>query len=85
MAYNFNKYSHGSIDSLNKPYDYDSLMHYGKYGFSTNGKPTLQALGDPKRNIGQRNGLSPTDIMELNALYDCKSKFTIVDEDFCRS
>ncbi|XP_031568759.1 MAM and LDL-receptor class A domain-containing protein 2-like [Actinia tenebrosa] len=74
MAYNFNKYTHANIDMLNKPYDYDSIMHYGKYGFSINGKPTLQALGDRSRNIGQRNSLSPTDILELNALYDCKTK-----------
>lgn len=74
MAYNFNKYPHANIDMLNKPYDYDSIMHYGKYGFSINGKPTLQALGDPSRDLGQRNSLSPTDILELKALYDCKSK-----------
>lgn len=75
MAYNFNKYSHGSIDNLKMNYDYGSVMHYGKYGFSTNGKPTLQAVGDVNKEIGQRNGLSATDKLELNALYDCKSKY----------
>ena len=27
---NFKKYGHGEIDSLGVPYDYDSIMHYGK-------------------------------------------------------
>ena len=49
-------------------------MHYGKYGFSKNGQPTLLAVGDPNKSIGQRSGLSATDALELNALYDCKSK-----------
>ncbi|XP_031568761.1 MAM and LDL-receptor class A domain-containing protein 1-like [Actinia tenebrosa] len=68
---NFEKYSHGEIDSLGSTYDYDSIMHYGKYGFSANGQPTLLALGDPSRELGQREGLSTGDILKLNTLYDC--------------
>ncbi|XP_048582934.1 MAM and LDL-receptor class A domain-containing protein 2-like isoform X2 [Nematostella vectensis] len=70
-AHNFNKYYHESLDMLGKPYDYDSIMHYGKYGFSKNNKPTLQAVGDPNKNFGQRSGFSANDILELNILYDC--------------
>ena len=49
-------------------------MHYGRYGFTKNGKPTLQAISDPNIDLGQRIGLSKTDIAQVNALYDCSGK-----------
>nr|XP_058943390.1 zinc metalloproteinase nas-4-like [Pocillopora verrucosa] len=39
MGYNFMKVNH--INSLEEPYDFDSLMHYGSTFFSKNGRPTL--------------------------------------------
>jgi hypothetical protein len=72
--HNFEKYSHGQIDTLGSAYDYDSIMHYGRYGFSANGQATLLAIGDSSRTLGQREGLSPGDILKLNTLYDCSSK-----------
>lgn len=74
QEHNFNKYSHGQIDSLNVGYDYNSIMHYGKHGFSANGQPTLQAIGNKNQQLGQRNGFSEKDILQLNALYDCSCK-----------
>ncbi|KAK3713996.1 hypothetical protein QZH41_018775 [Actinostola sp. cb2023] len=41
--FNFNKYSKSTIDSLNSPYDYGSVMHYSSHSFSKNGKPTIVA------------------------------------------
>lgn len=49
-------------------YDYDSIMHYGKYSFSKNGKPTIV----PKQagvSIGQRSKLSIKDIWSMQQLY----------------
>ena len=46
-------------------------MHYGKTSFSINGQPTIRAIDDPNKQLGQRNGFSKTDIAQLNALYDC--------------
>ncbi|XP_068743296.1 protein SpAN-like [Montipora capricornis] len=69
--HNFNKYTLREIDYLNEVYDTSSLMHYGKTSFSSNNKPTIQVIGDPNKQLGQRNGFSNTDIAQLNALYDC--------------
>ena len=74
-AYNFNKYNHGQIDTLQIPYDFDSIMHYGSKSFSKNGEPTIRSITDPSRQLGQRNGFTDLDIREINALYDCGSKY----------
>lgn len=53
------------------PYDYSSVMHYGPKSFSKNNLPTIVPL---KENvlIGQRKELSPIDIAEIRAFYNCK-------------
>ena len=52
-------------------------MHYGKSSFSKNGKPTIQAVKNASRSLGQRKGFTSMDIREINALYDCGSKCVI--------
>lgn len=69
--HNFDKYNNERIDYLNEVYDTGSIMHYGKTSFSINGQPTIQAIGDPNTELGQRDGFSKTDIAQINALYDC--------------
>ncbi|KAM6910436.1 meprin A subunit beta-like [Xenentodon cancila] len=56
------------------PYDYWSVMHYGKDAF-TNGKGSTIVTKDPKFQdvIGQSLGMSPYDVLELNLLYKCNS------------
>lgn len=71
---NFKKYRHPEIDNLGTQYDYQSIMHYGRLSFTTNNKPTIQAIGNKDMELGQRDGLSDVDIIKLNALYDCKSE-----------
>lgn len=41
---NFDKYVPEVISHFNGTYDYDSIMHYGAYGFSKNKKPTIVPL-----------------------------------------
>ncbi len=48
-------------------YDYESIMHYGPYGFSTNGQPTIVCKDNC--GIGQRESLSRGDIAAINEMY----------------
>lgn len=75
MEGQFNKYKHSKVDSMGFPYDYSSLMHYGKRTFSKNGRSTIQALNDPYMSLGRGDGFSELDIKKMNTLYDCKSKW----------
>lgn len=58
------------IDSLGTEYDYGSLMHYGTHTFTKNGQATINANGN---NIGQRDGMSSLDIIQIRLLYQCNS------------
>lgn len=69
--HNFNKYNHRDIDLLKIPYDFDSIMHYGRKSFSKNGKDTIRSILDPNRPLGQRDGFTDLDVHEINVLYDC--------------
>ena len=64
--YNFNQHLSECKDYGN--YDYQSIMHYPANAFSKNGKATIVPLQD-KVEIGQRNQLSPHDILAINAMY----------------
>uniref|UniRef100_A0A4W4H8W8 Metalloendopeptidase n=1 Tax=Electrophorus electricus TaxID=8005 RepID=A0A4W4H8W8_ELEEL len=68
QKHNFKKYE---TNNLNTIYDYDSVMHYGRYAFSEDGLPTIIPKPDPNIPIGQRDGPSPLDIHKINLLYNC--------------
>ncbi|XP_053550175.1 high choriolytic enzyme 2-like [Bombina bombina] len=54
------------------PYDYGSIMHYGRTAFSANGiSPTLVATPDDTVAFGQEDMFSEMDIKKLNLLYQC--------------
>lgn len=71
--HNFQKYNHFAVDNQEKPYDFQSIMHYGNKYFSKNGLDTIRAITQPDLKLGQRNGFSQIDIDEVNKLYDCSS------------
>ncbi|ABG30948.1 zinc metalloprotease [Roseobacter denitrificans] len=50
------------------PYDYGSIMHYGRYAFSKNGQPTIESI-PPGKTLGQRTGLSAGDIVAIQSIY----------------
>ena len=64
------------MDFYGGSYDFSSIMHYGNYAFSKNKRPTMLSVKDPLLQFGQIAKLSPTDILQLNALYDCRSKYS---------
>ena len=75
QKHNFRKYSTSSINSLNVPYDYGSIMHYGKRDFSK--FPYLLTTIKPKKSgvsIGQRKHLSALDVRQMNLYYECNKK-----------
>ena len=50
-------------------YDYSSIMHYGAFGFSVNGFPTLESTPVPGIPLSNPNGYSTGDIDGVNRLY----------------
>ncbi|XP_075151206.1 seminal metalloprotease 1-like [Haematobia irritans] len=69
----FHKLSNDTITDFGVGYDYESIMHYGRKGFTVNGMETITPL-DTSANIGQREHLSEKDIAKLNIMYNCTMK-----------
>ncbi|XP_056419827.1 embryonic protein UVS.2-like isoform X2 [Hyla sarda] len=54
------------------PYDYNSIVHYTKYAFSSvSGQPSMVAIPDPNVTMGQAIGLDNLDVMRINKIYNC--------------
>lgn len=80
MGFNFNKQDY--IDSLGTDYDLGSMMHYSSTAFSTNGYKTIVTKDVSKQHIidtyNRISGFSQTDINQLNKMYPCNNKPTVV-------
>ncbi|CAF3445752.1 unnamed protein product, partial [Rotaria sp. Silwood2] len=76
MEYNFYKADTSDADNLNTPYDFSSIMHYGRKYFSVNGADTLEALNSSIA-FGQRGTLSSYDIQAIQTFYGCSEPITI--------
>ncbi|PRD32358.1 UNVERIFIED_CONTAM: nas-15 [Trichonephila clavipes] len=79
--HHFQKLPEDLVQIANFSYDYDSIMHYGSHRFSKNrGVPTIITL---KKNvtIGQRKGLSQSDILKIVKLYKCTMDVEKARED----
>lgn len=56
--------------TLKFPYDFDSIMHYGQFTFSKNGKATMRAKGRAMRNQ-RKDFFSETDLAKIRLVYNC--------------
>ena len=68
---NFKIVEDGETSTQGMAYDFDSVMHYDAYAFSSNHRPTITPLDRTVRlgRLGQRRLLSSTDIAHLKAMY----------------
>ncbi|XP_047244792.1 low choriolytic enzyme-like [Girardinichthys multiradiatus] len=53
------------------PYDYSSVMQYGKTAFGKKGAETITPIPDSNVPTGQKHSMSDTDILRVNKLYKC--------------
>ena len=76
---NFDKRPAEEITSQGLPYDYDSIMHYDAYAFSSNDLPTITPVYNtiPIGRLGQRERLSQTDKEHIKKMYP-KSKWLML-------
>ncbi|TSQ58061.1 High choriolytic enzyme 1 [Bagarius yarrelli] len=58
-----------NTNNLNTPYDYDSVMHYSRFAFSSNRQPTIIPIPDNNVPIGRATEMSRNDILRVNRLY----------------
>nr|XP_024659432.1 high choriolytic enzyme 1-like isoform X1 [Maylandia zebra] len=58
-------------NNLQTPYDFNSVMQYGRYSFSRNGQPTIVARSNPNLDFGNAFQMSANDIARINRLYEC--------------
>jgi len=72
--------SRSEFDTYGTPYDYFSIMQYGAYFFSNNGKITIKTK-DPKVQflIGRMEHMSALDTQQINAYYkkQCRKAGTV--------
>ncbi|XP_039610342.1 high choriolytic enzyme 2-like isoform X1 [Polypterus senegalus] len=77
-AMNFAK---SDLSPLNLPYDYTSIMHYGRYAYSnTTGEAVIVPLVNSTNLLGQRYGMSPIDVRRVNTVYSCRVCTALLSE-----
>lgn len=64
-------------NNLGTPYDYSSVMQYGRYAFSKNRKPTIIPIPNSNVEIGRSKQMSRLDILRINRLYGCGKHYFI--------
>ena len=60
-----------NVDYRGIPYDYYSVMHYGRYGASKNGLPVIETKDPAFRDVIGQIHLSMDDAAVVNLMYNC--------------
>lgn len=68
-AHNFNQHISDGIDI--GAYDYNSIMHYGPYDFSSTGQPTITRKNG-STDVGYKSKLTNHDVQLINYIYGTK-------------
>ncbi|XP_074093841.1 protein tolkin-like [Cotesia typhae] len=75
----FGKFSYSEVDTLNRPYDYWSIMHYPEDVFARSKYVKtivpIQYINGTKPRIGNQVRLSDGDISAVNKLYKCSGRY----------
>ncbi|XP_034436123.1 low choriolytic enzyme-like [Hippoglossus hippoglossus] len=71
--YFVNNFQKMDTNNLNTPYDYTSVMHYGRTAFGIKRAETIVPIPDASAAIGQRGSMSRIDVQRINRLYKCWS------------
>nr|XP_021194241.2 high choriolytic enzyme 2 [Helicoverpa armigera] len=71
MEHNFEKYGTNIVHNMGLPYEYASNMHYGRYGFSINGQPTMLPIYNDNGLMGQQQFVTGWDWLRANRHYNC--------------
>ncbi|XP_072527462.1 hatching enzyme 1.2-like [Salminus brasiliensis] len=58
-----------NTNNLGTPYDYGSVMHYGRDAFSKNGQPTIVPIPDENVAVGHAKEMNANDILRVKKLY----------------
>ncbi|XP_063045982.1 hatching enzyme 1.2-like [Engraulis encrasicolus] len=73
-----------NTNNLGTGYDYGSVLHYGRYAFTTRrGAETITPYPNRRVQIGQRSRMSRNDILRLNRLYKC-CEYDFLVQTTCR-
>ncbi|EDV20414.1 uncharacterized protein TRIADDRAFT_32049, partial [Trichoplax adhaerens] len=67
----FDIHANQHADPFGIEYDYQSVMHYGKIDYSTDGVSTVINPNVSTASLGQRTGGSFLDYTQINLMYGC--------------
>nr|XP_049698704.1 high choriolytic enzyme 1-like [Helicoverpa armigera] len=69
--YNYEKFDTDMVNNMEVPYEYASTMHYDRYGFTANGRPTMLPIYNDDGLMGQVDYVTAWDWLRVNRHYNC--------------